>query len=176
MKTQNANVAIVNFSRAKTVVAVAMTPKQDALFVMGQELGDATAETTIAWADALKAVKTPADRAILRRGFVSTYAATMRTDEKSAGNRFDYLARKFAAPETSRQRKATAKRKAGGGRKAKVATGDNETLAASAIAQRMAAALHYIAAAQQKHMGDDEMLEVLGEIAGILGGAKKAAK
>ena len=38
------------------------------------------------------------------------------------------------------------------------------------VAARMVKALSYISKAQARHAGDTEMLEVLGEIAAILGG------
>ena len=41
------------------------------------------------------------------------------------------------------------------------------------VALRLAAVLHYIAKAQAKHAGDDEVLEMLGEIAAIAGGKTK---
>lgn len=172
MSKQNTNVDLVQFTRAKTIIAAPATPAQTAAFVMGSELGATSAESDIAWHDALKAcrVGTP-DRIMLRRGFVSTYAPAKGCSVKQAENRFDYLARTHA-PATSRKAKSVAKRAKGGGRKEKTTTGAAEQVNASAIAQRLAAVLHYIARAQQQHAGDSEMLEVLGEIAAIAGGAK----
>lgn len=167
---QNTNVEILKFSKAKSIIAVAMTPAQDALYVMGQELGDAAAEDSLAWATALKATKTPADRKVLREGFATAYCTATGKGRKAADNRFDYLAR-MHAPQSSRKAKHNAKRAKGGGRKEKKA-GKGETLPPQVTAQRLTAVLHYIAKAQVKHMGDDEMLEVLGEIAAIAGGKK----
>lgn len=179
MSKQNTNVALIQFDRKKLVESVEATARQSAAFVMGEELGATSAKNDVAWHDALKACRIGTrDRIMLRAGFVSTYAPTLPTKsttkgtpEERAGNRFDYLAR-IHAPHTSRKAAHNAKRKAGGGRKEKTATGGAEQVNASAIAQRLAAVLHYIAKAQQDRAGDSEMLEVLGEIAAIAGGAK----
>ena len=58
-----------------------------------------------------------------------------------------------------------------GGRKAKTATGSerNVTTEAPSI---IVAALAYISKAQEKHAGDGEVTEMLGEIAAILGAGK----
>jgi hypothetical protein len=164
----NTNVAFVKFNNAKTMIATAMSDAQCATFERGEELGYASIESEIAWADALRLIKTPADRAILRAGFVSAYVSVRRVPEKSAKNRFDYLARQYAKPETSKRAKHTAETR---GRKAKVEA-KVEKLSEKDVAARLVRVLAYVAAAQGKHAGDAEMLEVLGDIARLANGAK----
>jgi hypothetical protein len=167
---QNANVTIVPFTRSKTVRATEATPKQDALYLMGEDLGHAAADSHVAWVDALKCVKTPADRSMLRAGFRSAYCAALGKSEAQADQRFSYLARLHAAPETSRKHASTKAKKGKGGRPEKTESGKGEKLSEKDVAARLVKALAYVSKAQAKHAGDGEMLEVLGEIAAILGG------
>ncbi len=167
----NTPVALVKFGKSKTVNAVAMTDKQVALHEMGEELGYATAESEIAWAAALKSCKTPADRLILRDGFVSAYMQARSTSEKTAIQAFNRRAAQHA-PGTSRKAKANGEGRKGG-RKAKTKTGEGTHVPAQDVALRLAAVLHYVAKAQAKHAADDEIMEILGEIAAIAGGKTK---
>lgn len=167
---QNTNVAIVKFNGAKTTVATAMDARQSAILEAGDALGHTQASADGEWADAIKLCKQPGDRNILRAGFVPAYMGATGCTKKSADDRFDYLARKYAAG-SSRKKAGRVAKKAG--RKEKTATGAAEQVNASAIAQRLAAVLHYVAEAQQKHVGDSEMLEVLGDIAALCGGKGK---
>lgn len=170
MKT-NTQGTILKFNpKAKTVVAVAMTDAQETLYMLGSELGAMIAESDLAWTHVLRLCKNPADRKCVRAGFVPTYMGAKGCSEKSAQDRFDYLARKHS-PQSSRKKAGRVAKSVG--RKEKTATGVAEQVNASAIAQRLAAVLHYVAAAQAKHMGDGDMLEVLGEIAAIAGGKAK---
>jgi hypothetical protein len=142
------------------------------LFQMGEELGYATVESELAFADALKLCRTPADRLALRSGFVSAYSAARKVPEASAIQAFNRRA-KVHAPGTSRKHKANAKKGAG---RPETKGGKAEQLNALAIAQRLAAVLHYVAKAQAEHAGDEDILNLLGEIAAICGGAKKAKR
>ncbi len=163
-------IGIVKFNGAKTVIAVAMTDRQIALQEAGEELGYATADSELAWTAALKQIKTPADRAILKSGFVSAYKAARNVGDKTAIQAFDRRAAQHA-PHTSRKAKSNAT-KAKSGRKEKTG-GKGEHVPAQDVALRLAAVLHYVAKAQAKHAGDDEVLEMLGEIAAIAGGKTK---
>lgn len=162
--------ALVKFSKSKTTIAAEMTEKQYTIFETGEHLGHAAAGDFYAWSDALKMCKTPADRKVLRAGFVSSYTVARKVTAKQAANKFDYLAREHAPAHTSRQRKANAAKAETRGRKEKEATGTGAVLSEKQVAARLTAALAYIAKAQQSHAGDSEMLETLGEIAAILGG------
>lgn len=170
MNQSKANgLSYIRANNAKTMHAVEATPRQNALFAQGEELGAQAADNAFAWEAAIKSIKTPLDRASLKAGFVSAYMPLRGCTEKSAKAQFDRLA-KLHAPHTSRQAKANAKRAKGGGRKEKTATGKASKLSEKDVAARMVKALAYISKAQSKHAGDSEMLEVLGEIAAILGG------
>lgn len=165
----NTNVHVVPFSKSKTVNAVEMTPKQYAIFEVGEDLGHAAADVGIAWRDALKLCKDVADRRVLRAGFVSAYTSAAGANVKAANNKFDYMAR-LHTPSTSRKSASNAKKAETRGRKEKEETGTGSVLSDKQVAARLTAALAYIAKAQQTHAGDGEMLETLGEIAAILGG------
>lgn len=164
---------LVKFNNAKTTIAAPATKAQEALAAMGDELGHSSADNDLAWKAALKAVKSPADRIVLRTAFVASYMGAVNCGQKSAENRFDYLARIHAKADTSRKAKANAKkRKAGGGRKEK--QGATKTvLSEKQLAARVVKALAYIGDMQQKHAADGDMLEMLGTLAKILGGDKK---
>jgi len=62
------------------------------------------------------------------------------------------------------------KRKKGGGRKEKTETGKATTLSEKDVANRLVKCLAYVAKAQEQHAGDEEVMELLGDIAAILGG------
>jgi len=166
---QSADLSIVKFTRSKVTRAIEATPKQSAMYARGEELGALTAESDIAWIDALKSAKPGTDdRIMLRRGFIATYAPLHGGDDTKAGNRFDYLARKFAKPETSRRAKFDkAKRAKGGGRKEKQGA-TKTTMSEKTMARNIVACMAFIAKAQAAHMGDDEALKTLGSIAAIL--------
>jgi len=166
---QSADLSIVKFTRSKVTQAIEVTPKQSAMYARGEELGALTAESDIAWADALKAAKPGTDdRSMLRRGFIATYAPLHGDNIVKAENRFDYLARKFAKPETSRKLASNkAKRAKGGGRKAKTGA-VKTTMSEKTMARNIVACMAFIAKAQAAHMGDDETLKTLGHIAAIL--------
>ncbi len=168
---ENVKGAVLKFNNAKTTIAPAMTERQYATFEAGEELAYHAVDSELAWAEALKNCKVPGDRAILRRGFVSAYASSRKVSDKTAGNRFDYMARLHAPAKSSRQAKANAK-KVKSGRKEKTA-GKGEHVPAQDVALRLAAVLHYVAKAQTKHAADDEIMEMLGEIAAIAGGKTK---
>jgi hypothetical protein len=160
--------SFVKFNSAKTMDAIEATPKQNTLFAMGEELGAVTAESSVAWSDALKACKSHADRLFLRAGFVSVYAPMRGVAEKSAIQKFDRLAKTYA-PETSRKAKSNKETR---GRKEK-ATKTVSKLSDKDVQSRLVAALAWTAKQQQRHNGDDEVLELLGELAAILGGKRK---
>jgi predicted extracellular nuclease len=162
-------VSFVKFAKGKTINAIAMTEKETALFETGEELGFATVESEIAWADALKSCKTSQDRLILRAGFVSAYMAARKAKEATAIQAFNRRAREHA-PHTSRKAKANAKKKTGRPEKK---AGKGEHVPAQDVALRLANVLHYIAKAQAQHAGDSDVLEMLGEIAAIAGGKTK---
>jgi len=184
---QSADLSIVKFTRSKLTAAIEATPRQSGFFERGRLLGALTAEHDIAWEDELRAAKPDTnDRVMLRAGFIETNAvlcerrAVSKAKAKgkalskkfdavvSAGNAFDYLARKFAKPETSRQATAnTAKRAKGGGRKEKQ-DATKTTMSEKTMARNIVACMAFIAKAQAAHMGDDETLKTLGSIAAIL--------
>lgn len=165
------NLPIVKFNNAKVTLAEPMTDAQTALFETGEELGHAAADNAIAWADALRLCKAPSDRKVLRAGFVSSYMAAARVVRKVADSRFDYLARIHAPASSSRKAKANARKSETRGRKEKMVAAV-EKLSEKAVAARLVAALAYVTDAQRKHMGDSEMLEVLGDLVRILNGEK----
>lgn len=167
---------IVKFNKAKTTIAIAMTPKQEDLMRQGIEIGASQGDTDALLIVALKAAKPGTDdRICLRAGFVVGYAPDAPKGskaEKAAQNRFDYLARMHAPAGTSRKAKSTAKKRAaGGGRKTKTAAAV-EKMSEKRLAANVVAALAYIADAQAKHSADGDMMEVLGRIAAILSKAK----
>ena len=137
-------------------------------FAKGEALGATFAESDIEWQGALAMLRTPTERAMLRRGFIATYAPLRGVSDKAAGNRFDYLARKFAPAETSKRAKHTAERR---GRKAK-ATAVVEKMSDKAVAARLVAILAYVSDASAKHRGDEEVLSILGDIARLANGTK----
>lgn len=162
-----AGLSFVKFNKSADTIAVEATTSQSALFALGEELGSLAAESSHAWADALKACKAHADRMFLRAGFVSVYAPLRNVSQDSAIKKFNRLAAVYA-PDTSRKAKSNKAKKSG--RKEKTDTGKAEKLSEKDVAARMVKALAYISKAQARHAGDTEMLEVLGEIAAILGG------
>lgn len=167
---------VIKFNAAKVTLAQPATARQEEIARRATELGAQAAEGTLDWSDLLKLVKSAEDRAIAKSHFMASYlthmqAAGKRISQDAARKAFDRKIAEFA-PQTSRKAKSNAKRAKGGGRKEKTATGKGETLAPQVTAQRLAAVLHYIAKAQQKYMGDDDVLEVLGEIAAIAGGKR----
>lgn len=166
----NTNVASVKFNNAKTTIAREMTPAQYALFERGEELGHCERDYAIAWGDALKLCKAPADRVILRSGFVSTYRASFGASEKTAHNRFDYLAKVYAPAHTSRKSASNAKKAIvrAAGRPEDDGEPSHAVLSDRDVIARNLAAVAYISTAQVKHAGDAEMLEVLGELLAIL--------
>lgn len=167
-QTKLQGVSFVKFSKSATTIAVEASGTQTALFSRGEELGSLAAESSIAWQDALKACKTHGDRMFLRAGFVSVYAPLRNVSQDAAILKFNRMAA-VHAPGTSRKAKSNAK-KAKSGRKEKTGTGKAEKLSEKDVAARLVKALGYISKAQTRHAGDTEMLEVLGEIAAILGG------
>lgn len=171
-QSKSAGLSFIRFNKAKSMTAVEATSAQRALFVRGEELGAMAAESAVDWAETLRACKTHADRMFVRAGFVSTYAPLRNVSQDAAIKKFNRLASEYA-PHTSRKAKSNAnKAKAKSGRKEKTAN-VKSTLSEKEVAKRLTQALAYIAKAQQQHAGDDEMLEVLGEIASILGGKVK---
>lgn len=170
-----AGLSFIRFNKAKSMVARPATDVEIGLFERGRELGTESAEHKLAWQAALKLVgRDHAKRMALRGGFVAAYAPLRGVSEAAAILQFNRMAAVFA-PESSRKAKsnaAKAKAKAKPGRKEKTANVKG-TLSEKEVAKRLTQALAYIAKAQQQHAGDDEMLEVLGEIASILGGKAK---
>lgn len=164
-QTKTADLSYVRFGNSKTLNAIAATPAQVGLYEMGEDLGAQQAESSIAWADALKVCKSHGDRMMLRSGFVSTYAPLRNVSEASAIKQFNRLA-SVNAPQTSRKAKSN-KETRGRKEKAKAVVAK---LSEKDVAARLVACLAYVAKAQSKHAGDSEMLELLGDIAAILGG------
>ena len=103
-QTKLQGVSFVKFNKSADTIAVEATTSQSALFALGEELGSLAAESSIAWADALKACKAHADRMFLRAGFVSVYAPLRNVSQDSAIKKFNRLAA-VDAPDTSRQAK-----------------------------------------------------------------------
>lgn len=167
-QTKSQGLSFVKFNRAKTTIAVEATSAQHALFAKGEELGSLAAESSLAWQDALKACKAHADRMFLRAGFVSVYAPLRGVSEDSAIKAFNRMASVYA-PHTSRKHASNAKR-AKVGRKEKTETGKVSKLSEKDVAARLTKCLAYVVTQQQKHAGDDEITEILGEVAAILGG------
>lgn len=143
------------------------------MYELGVDLCYAVVENEESFREALKLVRSQADRDALRAGFVATYMSVRGVGRKTADQAFDRRAAKIT-PETSRKA-ASNKAKSKAGRK-ETTDGKVEQLNASAIAQRLAAVLHYVAKAQAEHVGDEEILNLLGEIAAICGGVKKTGK
>lgn len=166
-----ASLSFIRFNKSKSMTAVEATSAQRALYVRGEELGAMAAESAIDWAETLRACKTHADRMFVRAGFVSTYAPLRNVSQDAAIKKFNRLASEYA-PHTSRKAKSNADKAKKPGRKEKT-TNAKGTLSEKEVAKRLTQALAYIAKAQQQHAGDDEMLEVLGDIASILGGKAK---
>lgn len=93
-------------------------------------------------------------------------AAGLFADVKAAGRLIDNSL--IALGLTGQGTRKGGKRK-GAGRKERTETGEAKH---GDAARACVAALAYIADAQAKHAGDEEMIEVLGDLARILGGAK----
>jgi len=167
-KPANVVVEMIPFTSkpAKPTIAREATASESAAYSLGFELGAEHAESQTAWAQALRTCKAPTDRKALRAGFVAGYAPFCGS-VKSAQNRFDYLARMFS-PHTSRKAKSNAKKaKAKGGRPEKTKA-TKAVMSEKTMARNITAALGYIAKMQEKFLGDDDVMPVLGKIASIL--------
>lgn len=154
---------------AKTTIAREATPAETAAYATGFELGSEHAESQAAWKQALASCKSTEMRSALRAGFVAGYAPFC-ANTKAAQNRFDYLARMFAPAHTSRKAKSTAKKakKAKKGGRPEKAKAAKTVMSEKTMARNITAALGYIAKMQEKFLGDDDVMPVLGKIASIL--------
>lgn len=170
-KPENVVVEMIPFTRkpAKPTIAREATPAETSAYATGFELGSEHAESQAAWKQALASCKSTEMRSALRAGFVAGYAPFCAT-AKAAQNRFDYLARMFAPAATSRKAKSNAKKakaKAKGGRPEKTKA-TKAVMSEKTMARNITAALGYIAKMQEKFLGDDDVMPVLGKIAGLL--------
>jgi hypothetical protein len=141
-------VSIVEGQRAprKTKIARAVTVQEQSDYDLGFDIGTQDAENEQGIIDAL-ATCNGKRRIMLRQGYVAGYISAPRyirghyvwPTEKQAENRFDNtLAKKHAPAESSRQAKSNAKRKKGGGRKAKTKTGEAKQVTPEVLGKRFA--------------------------------------
>jgi hypothetical protein len=141
--------------------------------VLGTALATSTSKHLSQWRDALARCPSGEVRDALRAAFVAGFMAAEKVTKKQADNRFDYMAKKWAAPETSRK-SAYNGRKAGAGRKEK-GDGGAHAVSAGMLACWIACALDRIGKAQLT-ITDSRMVELLGEIATDLHGESPEAK
>jgi len=118
------------------------------------------------------ALNNPAERKEFRAGFVACYMHNEQCEQKTADNRFDYLAGKFAPAKSSRKRKGKGK----AGRKEKTETGTEIKVEPKAAVSRVIAALAHVAKGQQDFSANPVMLAWLGAQAAILNGEAPESK
>lgn len=162
-------VAIVKHDKARVTIARPMSADELEAYEIGETLALHTIDGTMHLEDALRACKSVKRRAALRAGFAAVWSAARGITIESAERKFNRMAQELT-PETSRKAKANAKRKAGGGRKVKAKGGKVDKT--DRAPQILVAALQWCAKQQRRHAGDDDVMELLGELAAILADRK----